>query len=382
LCGIDIFPPDGWNAPSRNIVFVKFIEQGALVLHQKTFKEAARKYGADNIYLCTFASNAQLVDVMHIVPPQNRIYISENSFFQFASGFLSAIISLRSAKVDTAIDLEFFSCASAIFCYLSGADKRVGYHRYMGSQNYRGDLFTHRLHYSHYVHVAESSWSMLMSLESPIKNLPALDIEAIDLSVSPEFTPTATDADSLSLLLGSAATGRDIIIMNPSLNDTLPLRRWPAYNFEKFISAFDTRFPSCIFVLTGRTDEYELTQQFISTFPADITAINLCGKTTLRDILTLYSNAKLLLTSDSGPGHFAALTYIHSIVLFGPETPQLYGPLSPRSKVFYKALPCSPCYNVYNNRQSSCANNLCMKKISVQEVMQAAEEIMQQQSVK
>jgi ADP-heptose:LPS heptosyltransferase len=362
------------NIKSNKIVFVKFIEQGALLLHQNTFKEAAKLYGSDKIYLCTFRTNEHLVGILDLVPAANRIYINEKNLFRFSIDFFTSLGKLRKEKVDTVIDLEFFSRATAIFCFLSGTRKRAGYHRFRGSQNYRGDLFTHRLNYSHYVHVGDSSWYLLKSIEMADHDLPALDIESGANAAENRFVPDANDLLRINKLVGTKDP-RPLIVINPSLNDVLPPRKWPEENFRKFVTLYNVRFPGYRFVFTGRPDEREVTDQFIATLNLP-DAINLCGKTELRDILTLYTQAKLLLTSDSGPAHFSSLTPIHTIVLFGPETPVLYAPRSIRTYVIYKSLPCSPCYNVYNNRQSPCSNNLCMQKISVDEVIQLAEQIL------
>ena len=369
------------NERSKKIVFVKFIEQGALVLHRNTFIEAVKQYGATNIFLCTFSSNAQLVEVLNAIPANNRIYVDEKSLWHFTIGFVRALLRIRKEKIDTAIDLEFFSRATAIFCYLTGARKRAGYHRYLGLQNYRGDLFTHKLSYSHYVHVGDSSWCLLKCIELPSKDLPALNITLKENITEICFTPTADDVAKLEMLLGTRANSTTpLVVINPSLNDTLPLRKWPEENYKTFVQELSTRFPETKFVFTGRPDERELTGRFIASLNLK-DAINLCGKTELKDILTLYSKSKLLLTSDSGPGHFATLTPVHAIVLFGPETPVLYAPLSKRTHVMYEPPPCSPCYNVYNNRLSPCNNNICMKRISVDQVMKAAEEILTSQTV-
>jgi ADP-heptose:LPS heptosyltransferase len=91
----------------------------------------------------------------------------------------------------------------------------------------------------------------------------------------------------------------------------------------------------------------------------------------LRELLVLYTLADTLVTNDSGPGHFASMTDIHSIVLYGPETPGLFGAIGGRSHIIHAGLACSPCVNVFNHRFSPCKNNLCMQSISVEEVYQA-----------
>ena len=50
--------------------------------------------------------------------------------------------------------MEFFSRASAIFAFLSGAANRVGLHRFTGELPYRGDLMTHRIQYLPHLHIA------------------------------------------------------------------------------------------------------------------------------------------------------------------------------------------------------------------------------------
>jgi len=41
-----------------------------------------------------------------------------------------------------------------------------------------------------------------------------------------------------------------------------------------------------------------------------------------------------MLTNDSGPAHFASITNMHTFVIFGPETPALYGSLGASTPIF------------------------------------------------
>jgi ADP-heptose:LPS heptosyltransferase len=79
----------------------------------------------------------------------------------------------------------------------------------------------------------------------------------------------------------------------------------------------------------------------------------------------------VLVTNDSGPAHFATLTPIDVVTLFGPETPRLFAARTPRNAALWAGLTCSPCVSAYNNRQSPCRNNLCMQAISVEQVFAA-----------
>ncbi len=77
-----------------------------------------------------------------------------------------------------------------------------------------------------------------------------------------------------------------------------------------------------------------------------------------------------MVSNDSGPAHFAAVTDLPVIVLFGPETPQLFRPLG-NATVITAGLACSPCVNVGNQRRSMCTDNQCMKRIPVSQVFAA-----------
>ena len=87
--------------------------------------------------------------------------------------------------------------------------------------------------------------------------------------------------------------------------------------------------------------------------------------------MVLYTMADVLVTNDSGPAHFASLTPIHTVTLFGPETPLLFSAMTPRNKPIWAGVACSPCVSALNNRQSPCQNNICMQRISVDQVYNA-----------
>ena len=69
-----------------------------------------------------------------------------------------------------------------------------------------------------------------------------------------------------------------------------------------------------------------------------------------------------MLTNDSGPAHFAAVTSLKVFVLFGPETPHLYLPLG-NAEPFYLGLPCSPCVSAANHRKTTCITRPCITGI-------------------
>src|SRR5207302_7939065 len=66
--------------------------------------------------------------------------------------------------------------------------------------------------------------------------------------------------------------------------------------------------------------------------------IPLAGKTTLRQVLVLYTRSEILVTNDSGPAHFASMTPIRVVTLFGPETPALFAARSPNTTALWAGI--------------------------------------------
>ena len=102
----------------------------------------------------------------------------------------------------------------------------------------------------------------------------------------------------------------------------------------------------------------------------------MAGRTSLRELIVLYALSDLLVTNDSGPGHFASLTDLPTLVLFGPETPALFAPLGKATHVMSANLACSPCVNAMNHRFSPCDDNVCMQELSVAQVYARSRELL------
>ena len=96
----------------------------------------------------------------------------------------------------------------------------------------------------------------------------------------------------------------------------------------------------------------------------------MAGETSLLDAMALIAGARGLVSNDSGPAHFAAVTPLPVVTLFGPETPTLFRPLG-NAVVLTANLPCSPCVSANNQRRTDCRDNLCMQAIAVETVLEA-----------
>jgi len=125
--------------------------------------------------------------------------------------------------------------------------------------------------------------------------------------------------------------------------------------------------------LIGLREDAELAQQLRTEVASD-QCIDLTGyRRSIRELLMLFHAAHLLITNDGGPGHFASLTPIRTMVFFGPETGRLYGPLGPRTRVLESGIACSPCLSAYNHRLTFCdGDNQCLKRLQPLPVLHEA----------
>ncbi|MFV1985562.1 MAG: lipopolysaccharide heptosyltransferase II, partial [Thiohalomonadales bacterium] len=93
---------------------------------------------------------------------------------------------------------------------------------------------------------------------------------------------------------------------------------------------------------------------------------NLCGKTTLVNVVDLLSLAKYAVTNDSGLMHVACATNVKVIALYGSSSPDYTPPLHNDAVVLYKKLECSPCFK----RDCQFKHTNCLTTITVDEVLE------------
>src|SRR3989338_4403034 len=94
-----------------------------------------------------------------------------------------------------------------------------------------------------------------------------------------------------------------------------------------------------VIVITGTESEGEDAEAICSHVKNE-RCIDFTGKTSFKELIDLYNVSRVLVTNDSGPAHFASLTDINIVVLFGPETPRIYAPLSDSCECVYSNYAC------------------------------------------
>jgi len=150
-----------------------------------------------------------------------------------------------------------------------------------------------------------------------------------------------------------------------------PAKRWP--HFAEAARILSERH-GIRWLIFGTAKERILGEQIASELGANGT--NLVGQTTLSQLMSEMSRCRALLTNDTGTMHLAAHLGVPTIALFGSTEPALTGPTGAGHTVIRHHVECSPCF------LRECPIDFrCMNRISVPEVVEAAERVLTAKAV-
>jgi len=355
----------------NKILFIQISEMGSAVSLTPSIIELKKRYPKAEIYYLMFKEMAEIIEVMGLIKKENIYTIRSSSFSLMILDVLKTIFKLRIKRFDVIVDIELFSRFSSILTYLIGAKDIIGFNRFHMEGLYRGNFQTKRIIYNHAKHIALNFLAFIYAIDEPRTDIPLLKKK---LELKNLYPPLITsDKESRENIINKIKSinpdfdeKKKIVVLNPNASMLLPLRRWSPKNYTELAKKILNKTNAYV-VLTGSPNETKDTK-VIKDAVNNKRCIDLGGKTTIKDLIDLYNISDVLVSNDSGPPNFAALTKIKVIVLYGPENPACYLPLSRNIKLIYADLICSPCISAYNHRKSPCNNNKCMQAIKVDDV--------------
>jgi ADP-heptose:LPS heptosyltransferase len=355
----------------RNILFIQLAEMGTMVVAYPSLRKARELFPDASLHFLCFTQIRSSVEILGIVPSENILTIDAHSGVSLVRDTLLFPWRARRRGIDTVINMEAFVRYSSILSYLSGARRRVGFHRFNQEGLYVGNLLTHEVLYNAHVHAAHAFLDLVHALDAPPGQVPRVKRpRAMDCLEVPKISTDANAAADiwrkLSALQADIGPTRKLVVLNPNASGRFPMRRLPLESFTELARTL-LEDPDVFVLITGVASETP-DAQFICARLGSPRALDLTGRTTMTELLHLFNLAHVLVTNDSGPAHFAALTRIHVIVFFGPEIPERYRPLTTSLDVVHTGFSCSPCIGPHNQRLSPCNDNLCLKSIDIQEV--------------
>jgi ADP-heptose:LPS heptosyltransferase len=373
--------PAPLTEPPRRILVILLSEMGSLVLGRAMFTRLKEKYPDAAIHALLFARSREVLDLLGVVSRENVLTVDDRSLKQFGRDCFNVLRTMRTLKFDVVIDCELFARVSSIFSYLSGARVRVGFHRHTQEGLYRGSFLNRPVLYNPYKHIAQQFLGLVEAIES--RTSPVGKESVIPRPGPPPMLPfPETELQQITARLHADFPGikdKSLVLVYPS-GGVLPIRAWPLENYRRLCAELLSAGHGVGII--GLPEDKAIGQD-ITAHCRSAHCIDLTGYTgSIRHLLALFQHASLLITNDGGPGQFAALTPVPTIILFGPETPVLYGPLARDAFCFHLPLPCSPCLTAYNHRLSPCdGDNQCLKRITPEQVLAKALEMIKSKGV-
>jgi heptosyltransferase-2 len=145
-----------------------------------------------------------------------------------------------------------------------------------------------------------------------------------------------------------------------------PAKRWPAERYAALAGELARRGADVI--VLGSAKERPLGDDIRAGSASDRVR-NLCGRTTLADVVDLAAAAAVAVTNDSGLMHVAAAAGTHVVAIYGSSSPKFTPPLTASKDVLYLGLECSPCFA----RECPLGHLNCLRELSVTAVLAAVE---------
>jgi len=367
---LSLFAPSPKQKPSK-ILFIELSEMGSALLADPAMRKARETFKAE-LFFCIFAKNRDSLFLLNTVDGKNIFVIREDHFLHVAIDTFKFIFWTRKNAIDTVIDLELFSRFTALLTGLSGARNRVGFFPFNNEGLSRGNMLTHKVAFNPHIHISKNFIALVNALISDNGEVPysktAIPDDAVVLE---KVFPGADEKERMLEKVRTLYPSFDkkihrLVLINPNAGDLLPQRRWPLDKFSRLIESILDHDDHAVVFVTGSASEYDAMQAWVRGIHHE-RCVNFAKQVVLAELPALYSIATLMVTNDSGPAHFAAVTDLPTFVLYGPETPLLYGSLGD-STPLYASLACSPCVTASNHRKTPCRDNVCLQVISEQAV--------------
>ncbi|MBP3960356.1 lipopolysaccharide heptosyltransferase II [Gemmata sp. G18] len=267
---------------------------------------------------------------------------------------------LRDAHVDATL-LFPNSFRTALIAYLGGSKRIVGFARYA-----RGRMLTDKL----YAKTDERGRFV------PSPALDDYNRLAAALGATPDhrmelFTTPADDAsaDAVWQQFGLARYAR-VVALNPGAAFGAA-KHWGCDHFAELARALTSRFKCGVIVLCG-PGEREMARKIAEESRSP--HVFSLGDAALSLGLTkaLVKRADLLVTTDSGPRHFAAAFNRPVVSLFGPTHIEWTETYFAKEICLQKKLACGPC----QQRVCPLGHHRCMRELTPAEVFRAAEQLL------
>ena len=354
----DVFPQAWTREPYKHILVVKFWGIGNIVRASPAFRAIRERFPGAQVTFVTLSQNKGVYEDSGLF--DEVIYLKLNSVRAFLWDVLVKFFLLRRKKFDLILNFEPWANFAEIVSFYVGVRMRVGY-----TAPQRRSLFNVRVPFIESEHISRSFFRILHPFGLRTPN----DLSPLLISV------TKKDRDYVAQLFHKEGLCADdlIVAINVNASDVADARRWLPQRYADLSDIIIEEFGAKI-VFIGGPGEMERVQSVIDL--AKNIGVNMAGRTSLKQAIAVLDRADIFITNDSGPMHLAMAMQTPTVALFGPESPQRYGPVSNMHYPIFKNYDCSPCISFKRAKKIRCKNGAkCITDITVDDVMEGVRKL-------
>ncbi len=331
----------------KKILIMKLGAMGDLILGTPSFRMIRERFPEASISLLVDKRISGLVascPYLNEAIPVNREKLNQFPYL------LKVAKQIRREGFDLCVDLQNSKWTHLLAAF-SGIPERYGFYRGMfGFLVNRPDRS---------FHVADSP------VKHQFRILSKIGVQKLDETL--ELWPDPVSESRVEEWLGPHPAPSKVIGLVVGSSPNWPTKRWPLENFKALADDLIEKH-QCRVILLGTEEDLELTKGFANGHSDKV--INLVGKTSLQDLVSLVKSLDVLVTGDTAPLHIAAAMKTKIVSLFGPTDAKRHMPPATKPIVLTRHLPCQPCYKGECRNEENLA---CLRKISVSEVLQAVQ---------
>lgn len=339
------------------ILVVRYRFIGDMILTIPFLRNLRRAYPFAQIDMLVSPNSGEVIENCPYV--NNFIYFDTTRKHKYEIGnnckksFFYYVSLLRKEKYDKAYILKR-SFSSALLCFLSGVKQRIGYN----TEN-RGFLLTKKVKYDKQKHESLCFLDVLKADNIDVKDY------YLETWINEE---SKIKVDKILIKNGIINEENKIAINASASNEN---KMWDINNFAKIVEYLSNEKNIRVIFIGAEIDK-KIYKNMKYEKELKIKPVNLCGELNIQDSLALLKKVKFIIGNDSGNLHMASSAGTPVIGLYGPMPFEKWKVIGGNNICLKADLDCMPC-----SLKKKCKNNNeCMKKISVDDVKKAVDEML------
>jgi ADP-heptose:LPS heptosyltransferase len=335
--------------PPTNILFIKLLGLGSLVVASDAIQAMRRQFPHTRFILLTDTNIAQGIEPFHLFDEiwavdTSSLSVTISTSLQFVTR------SWRLRKLWVA-DLEVYSKLTTVYALLTMAQNRFGF--YLRPVFFRKFLNTHNVLFQQSAFLEDNYYHMAQVMTGA--------------EVLPSATRPIRDEES----------EKPYIILNNTCSSLALTRKLPDETIAAICTWIFENTPYRVAFLGTIYDKEDINRfidQYIPLYKQQGKIVNIAGALDFEAYYRFLADKGVcMVTIDSGPLHIARKLGLPTISVWGPTNPANYLKINPgeenRHVYVYHKIVCSPCVHHYEKLPCG-GNNICMQHISAERIIE------------